>query len=160
MIEYNVVFYLLVLFVVLGGGILDTRYLNVSNIVFNIALLTPFLILKFKIEGASYYINKNYNINELKDLLHTRGNLSESEINKYVRKIDILNDIDEDGVDMVVENITDLAKKSYSQKEIQLILKRVDVNNFVKSLGLFNLEVDPYKINTIINRTLDNLKCY
>jgi len=160
MIDYNVIFYLLILFVIFGGGILDTKYLNISNIVINIALLAPFFILKVKIEAASYYLNKEYKFDELKNILQTRGNLSELEIRKYVRKIDILNDIDEDGVDMVIENITNLATESYSQKEIKLILNRIDINNFVKSLSLFNLEIDPDKINTIINGTLDNLKNY
>ena len=51
MYNNQVVFYLLTLFVIFGGGILDTKYINISNICLNLALLAPLFILKAKVEG-------------------------------------------------------------------------------------------------------------
>lgn len=158
MYNHQVVFYLLTLFVIFGGGILDTRYLNVSNICLNLALLAPLFILKAKVEGLSYYLNKKYELDELKYVLKNNANLSDSEIRKYIRKIDIINDIDEDGIDIAVDQLTNFAKESYSVKELKMILKRIDKDNMKNTFRLFDLDINSDKIEEIIQRTIVNLK--
>ena len=158
MYNHQIVFYLLTLFVIFGGGILDTKYLSVSNICVNLALLAPLFILKAKVEGLSYYLNKKYELDELKYVLKNNANLSDSEISKYIRKIDIINDIDEDGIDMAVDQLTNFAKDSYSTKELTMILKRVDRDNMKNTFQLFDLNINSDKIEEIINRTIVNLK--
>ena len=155
--DYKIVFYLLTSFIVFGGNIFDTKNFSLSGFCFNMALLIPFIILKVKVETASYYLNKKYELDDLTNLLKNNGNLSDREIQKNIRRIDIINDIDEDGVEMVVNKLTNLAIDSGSKKEMELILKRINVEYMKDNFKLFDLDIDKDKFKTIIETTLNNI---
>ena len=155
--NHKIIFYLLTSFIVFGGGVFENKLFNLSNISFNLAMLIPFIILRYKVQKVSSMLNKKYQLDELKNLLKSDGNLSERDINKYVRKLDLINDIDEDGIDIVVNNLTKLATESKSERELTMILKRIDIKNLKNNFNLFDLDVDSSKFSTIINKTLSNL---
>ena len=136
---YNpeIIFILLSLFVILGGGLIDTNYISISNICMNLVLLSPLLILKAKVHKTTNFLNKNYKLDELTYMLKNQGNLSDRDIRKYVRRIDIINDIDDDGIDIAVENLTQLAKDTNNQKEFLQILRRIDSKKIKNNLELF-----------------------
>jgi hypothetical protein len=157
--NHKIIFYLLTSFIVFGGGIFENKLFNLSNISFNLAMLIPFILLRYKVQKVSSMLNKKYQLDELKNLLKSDGNLSDREIKKYVKKIDLINDIDEDGIDMVVDNLTKLACESNSERELTMILKRININNLKKNFNLFDLDIDNLKFSTIINKTLNNLNC-
>lgn len=155
--DYKLIFYLLTAFIVFGCNIFDNNKLNISGICFNLALLVPFIMLKIKVETASYYLNKEYQLESLTNILKTNGNLSEKEIKRYVRRIDILNDIDDDGIDMVVNQFVDFANNSGSKREIELIFKRVNIDNLKNNFKLFNLNIDKKKFEVIKNDVLKQI---
>ena len=69
-----------------------------------------------------------------------------------------IDDIEEDGIDIMVNQLSDFANKYDSKKELTMILRRLDQNAIKENLSLFNLNINPDKIKTIINKTLNNLK--
>jgi len=158
MYNQKIIFYILTLFVILGGGILDNKYFNLSNWLITLTLISPLLILKTKVHTATHYLNKEYNYEEIIDLLTNKANLNKKQIKKYVRKIDILNDIDEDGEDIIVDNFSKFTKETKSEKEVKLILKKIDVNYLRNNLKLLELDFDLNKILNIRNRILNDLK--
>lgn len=155
--DYKIIFYLLTSFIVFGGNLFDRDNFSLSGLCFNLALLIPFIIMKVKIEAASYYLNKQYELDDLKNMLKNNGNLTEKELRKYVKKIDLINDIDEDGVDMVINQLTQFAAESGSQRELELILKRINVDYMKNNFELFDLDIDKNKFKTIIKETLKNI---
>jgi hypothetical protein len=155
--DYKIIFYLLTSFIVFGGNLFDRDNFSLSGLCFNLALLIPFIIMKVKIEAASYYLNKQYELDDLKNMLKNNGNLTEKELRKYVKKIDLINDIDEDGVDMVINQLTQFATESGSKRELELILKRINVDYMKNNFELFDLDIDKNKFKTIINETLKNI---
>ena len=46
MYNNQIVFYLLTLFVIFGGGILDNKYINISNISFKFSIACSFIYFK------------------------------------------------------------------------------------------------------------------
>ena len=155
--DYKIIFYLLTSFIVFGGNLFDRDNFSLSGLCFNLALLIPFIIMKVKVEAASYYLNKQYELDDLKNMLKNNGHLTDKEIRKYVKKIDLINDIDEDGVDMVINQLTQFAADSGSKRELELILKRINVDYMKNNFQLFDLDIDKNKFKTIINETLKNI---
>lgn len=155
--DYEIIFYLLTSFIVFGSNLFENKNFNFSGLCFNLVLLIPFIILKIKVETFSYYLNKNYEVESLKNMLKSNINLSDREIKKYIRKIDLINDIDEDGIDMVINYLTELGTKTGANRELELILKRINVDYMKNNFELFDLKIDKAKFNKIINETLKNI---
>jgi len=124
----------------------------------NLALLSPFLIMRSRVHIISQYLNKSYELDELKNLLINNGNISEKELKKYIRRIDIINDIDEDGIDMTIDNILEFTKINNMKKEVIMICNRINSSTIQESLNLFDLDIDNEKILRIIKGVLNNLK--
>ena len=74
--DYKIIFYLLTSFIVFGGNLFDTKNFSVSGLFFNLALLIPFIIMKVKVETASYYLNKQYPVKNNKAIRFRQKSLS------------------------------------------------------------------------------------
>ena len=58
---------------------------------------------------------------------------------------------------MVINQLTQFAAESGSQRELELILKRINVDYMKNNFELFDLDIDKNKFKTIIKETLKNI---
>lgn len=135
----------------------DATYFDYQEFGTYLLFLIPLVVFKTKIFYLISLINKKYSQREIEDLLEEH-NIDQRTIRKTRRKINIIDDTDEDGINMASHYFYNFIKDNKAKRMIKPILSKINPSIISNTLSHLEMELNDNKIQQIINQVEGDLK--
>jgi len=123
-----------------------------NNLLFYSLFSVPFLASKVKSLATLYILNKNYSNDQLNNLLSNV--LSKKELKKAIRKINVMADIDEEGIEIMSKYV----EKNLTFKDILFynkIVNNINHNSYNNNSQKLNLDLTLNQIKKVFKNTIN-----
>ena len=128
----------------------NNSIINYNEFGTNFIFLLPLIYYKTKVFNILSYINNSYSEIELLDFLKKKG-YTDRDLRKGRRKINLINDLGEDGVNTANLIIKPYLNKDNNSRYIKDILHKINKDTILQNLDKLNMELNKECLNDIIN---------